>query len=168
MGKTTLAFAVGRELGWTVLDKDSIKSRLLRLESPESIAGPASYELLLDIAADNLVNGLSLILDCPAHHRSFLDRCAALSAGTKAEFRVLLCLLDREERIRRMAMRAARPSQWTTLDRDRETDPEEWIAFFPDHAVVMWLDKPLAASTAQAIDELGIGSRRETGFADGS
>jgi len=156
VGKTTLAFAVGRELGWTVLDKDTLKSCLLELAAPEAIAGPASYELLLEIARDNLSIGQSIILDCPAHHRSFLDRCAVLANDAGAEFRILLCLLDRERRVHRMKTRSVRPSQWTILDETRETDPGEWIEFFPDHAVVLWLDKPLALASAQAIEVLGI------------
>lgn len=167
VGKTTLAFSVGRELGWTVLDKDTLKSCLLSLQTPEAIAGPASYELLLDIGRDALSMGQSIILDCPAHHRAFLDRCAALADKTDTEFRILLCLLDRDERVRRMAARSVRPSQWTTLDHGRETDPEEWIEFFPDHAVVMWLDKPLATVTAQAINALGINTRQGVKHADG-
>lgn len=164
-GKTTLASAVGRQLGWTVLDKDTIKACLLRLETPEAIAGPASYELLLDIARDVLSMGQSIILDCPAHHQSFLDRCDELADETGAGFRILLCLLDREERIRRMTTRPVRPSQWTTLDQSRESEPEEWIAFFPDHAVVMWLDKPVATLTSRAAEALGLGPASEKGQA---
>lgn len=154
-GKTTLAFSIGRELGWTVLDKDTLKSCLLDLQASEAIAGPASYELLLGIARDALSIGQSVILDCPAHHRSFLERCAALASGFDSRFRILLCLLDREERVRRMSTRSVRPSQWTTLDPRRETDPEEWIAFFPDHAIALWLDQPPSTATAQAIAALG-------------
>lgn len=167
VGKTTLAFSVGRELGWIVLDKDTLKSCLLNLQTPEAIAGPASYELLLDIGRDALSMGQSIILDCPAHHRSFLDRCAVLAKDTGAEFRIFLCLLDRERRVRRMKTRSVRPSQWTMLDESRETDPDEWIEFFPDHALVMWLDRPIATVTAQAINVLGIRTFQEARHEDG-
>jgi predicted kinase len=161
VGKTTLARAVGKRLGWTVLDKDTLKSCLLDLGAPEAIAGPASYELLLGIARDALSIGLPVILDCPAHHRSFLDRCAALAAEFDSGFRILLCLLDRDERVRRMGSRTARASQWTVLDEGQETDSDEWIGFFPGHAVVVWLDKPVGIMAGQAIEALGIRVRRE-------
>lgn len=161
VGKTTLAFAVGKRLGWTVLDKDTLKSCLLDLGAPEAIAGPASYELLLEIARDALSIGQSIILDCPAHHRSFLERCATLASEYGGDFRILLCLLDREARVRRMANRSVRSSQWVTLDHNRETDPEEWVEFFPDHSLVLWLDNPVEIVTGRAIDALRTCVERE-------
>jgi predicted kinase len=45
-GKTTLALAIGKRLGWPVLDKDSVRSPLLELGAPEELAGQASYVVL--------------------------------------------------------------------------------------------------------------------------
>jgi predicted kinase len=66
-GKTTLALALGRALGWPVVDKDTLKSPLLKLGIANEVAGPASYTLLLALARDLLVHQrLSVILDSPA------------------------------------------------------------------------------------------------------
>src|SRR5579884_3196748 len=45
-GKTTLALAVGRALGWPVVDKDTLKSVLLTAAIANEVAGATSYRLL--------------------------------------------------------------------------------------------------------------------------
>ncbi|MEO7077131.1 MAG: AAA family ATPase [Ktedonobacterales bacterium] len=63
-GKTTLA--LGRALGWPVVDKDTLKSSLLDGDVPEELAGPASYKLLLAMGRDLCARqGLTVILDSP-------------------------------------------------------------------------------------------------------
>ena len=44
-GKTTLAYALGRELGWQVIDKDTHKEVLVNQGFDDDRAGKTAYEL---------------------------------------------------------------------------------------------------------------------------
>lgn len=54
-GKTTLALALSRALGWPSVDKDTLKSSMLAAGVPEEIAGRASYDLMFDVGRDLLL-----------------------------------------------------------------------------------------------------------------
>jgi predicted kinase len=144
-GKTTLALAVGRALGWPVIDKDTLKSALLESGIAESLAGRASYQLLHDVGRDLVVRqGMSVILDSPAAYAIVIERAAAIAAEVGAHLRVVLCLADRDVRNRRMAARETRPSQWNAdlgLVGDRW---EDWSDHLPADTLVVRTDRPPA------------------------
>jgi predicted kinase len=111
-GKSTLALALGRRLGWPVLDKDSIKSPLLDLGAGEDLAGPASYVLLYEMARDMVAGQqLSLILDSPAAYPEVVARAEAISLEAGGCLRVLLCHARRESRRKRQMERTSKLSQ---------------------------------------------------------
>lgn len=136
-GKTTLATALGRTVMWPVLDKDTIKTCLLRAGAEESLAGPASYDLLLDLAQDLLDQGHSVILDASAKYRSVLDRCIQLANAHNGSFRAVLCWVSLEEQGRRLLQRTPRLSQWSSLSDTRPGDDTGWDEMFPDDALVL-------------------------------
>jgi len=75
-GKTTPALALGRSLGWPVIDKDSLKSPMLTKGISNDLAGPASYALMLAMADDLLVRQrLSAILDSPGRFPDHSSPC---------------------------------------------------------------------------------------------
>jgi predicted kinase len=111
-GKSTLAVALGRRLGWPVLDKDTIKSGLLGIGVGEDLAGPASYVRLYELSRD-LVLGqrLSVILDSPAAYPQVIERTGKTCLEAGARLKVVLCLAERATRNRRMQERTPMPSQ---------------------------------------------------------
>jgi predicted kinase len=79
-GKSALSDALGRALGWPVVDKDDIKD-VLDGRSPD--AGGLAYEVMFRVVQRQLWLGLSVICDSPlafeqAYH---LARNMAISAG---------------------------------------------------------------------------------------
>ena len=94
-GKTTLALALSHALGWPMLDKDTLKSVLLTCGIAEALAGPASYEVLLSLGRDLLVEQrLSVILDSPAGYPSVVERAQAIALDGGARLSVILCLAE--------------------------------------------------------------------------
>ena len=143
-GKTVLTLALGQALGWPVIDKDTLKSPLLALGVPESVAGPASYDLLLALARDLLVEQrLSVILDSPAAYAIVLARAGELAGSAGADLKVVLCLAPRDVRSRRVAARAGRPSQQASL-LDTAEDGQERFGHLPANTLRVDTTRPLA------------------------
>jgi predicted kinase len=110
-GKSTLALALGRSLGWPVLDKDSIKAPLLELGADEELAGAASYVVLYELARDLVRQGFSVILDTPASQPRLMQAAEELAVESGGKLRVILCTTDIPTRQQRMASRLRRVSQ---------------------------------------------------------
>src|SRR5579859_3042399 len=105
-GKTTLAFALGEQLQWPVLSKDTLKTSLMMIEIVERVAGFAAYELLFGGAHDLLVRqGVSLILDSAAHYPFIVQRSRELARTAQAQLKVLHCVADHEVRSQRLSSR---------------------------------------------------------------
>ncbi len=60
-GKSALAHALARQLGWPLLDKDDVKDHLLSLPEGNTL----SYAILWQMAATQLCLGVSVIVDSP-------------------------------------------------------------------------------------------------------
>jgi len=106
-GKTSLARAVARELRAVYLDKDTIEdctitlADRMKLAQGRELAGALSYELLADLARDNLSLGLSVVLDSPAQHGAFRDRVKQLARSTRADLQLVECICTDETLLRR-------------------------------------------------------------------
>ena len=131
-GKTTLALMLSRALGWPVVDKDTLKSPMLKAGVPEDIAGPASYDLMFEVGRDLLVRqGLSAILDSPAGYPEVIERAEELARDAGAGLNVVLCLADRDVRNRRLAGRVSEASQWTMDTEILDDGSERWLPLVP-------------------------------------
>src|SRR5215468_4750140 len=78
-GKTTLAAALGKALGFPVINKDYLKESLLLAAATGAITdeelGRAVYEIVFAFAHDMLVRQqISIILDTAALHPFILER----------------------------------------------------------------------------------------------
>lgn len=137
-GKTTLALAVARSIGWPVVDKDTLKSCLLNAGVAEEIAGPASYDLMFDVGRDLIYEQrLSVILDSPAGYPFVVERARELACQANADLKFILCLTDPSTRAQRLAQRHARPSQWT-VDRMPEEDVQQrWASLLPSDNLIL-------------------------------
>jgi predicted kinase len=113
-GKTTLAFAIGRETGAVVIDKDIIKGGMLDGGVPEEIAGPTAYQVFLDIGRSLLSQGFSVVLDSPANFTYIREKGMAMAEEFGARYYIVRCMLpDLEELQRPMDGREIRASQPT-------------------------------------------------------
>jgi predicted kinase len=129
-GKTSLARTVARELHAVYLAKDTIKESALglaekmKLEQAQQMAGPLSYELLVDLARDNLSLGMSVVLDSPAGYQVFRERVKGLARSAKVELRLIECICTDERLLRQRVeaqgreLPAYRRRDWTTYQQD--------------------------------------------------
>lgn len=139
-GKSSLARALARDLRAVYLDKDTIKDCAMRLaaemnlEHGPRLAGALSYELLVDLARDNLTLGLSVVVDSPAAYQFFRDKLQALPQKIKTDLKLIECICTDEKLLReRIEQRGAdlpahRTRDWATFQHDqgrfeRLTDP---------------------------------------------
>jgi predicted kinase len=110
-GKSTLARALAPRIDAVVLDKDIIKSAILRGGAGEQLAAPAAYEVYFELAEDLVRQGRSIILDNPVFWPRVEERWLALSADAGCSPLLIECVCaDRDELVRRLATRNGRES----------------------------------------------------------
>jgi predicted kinase len=99
-GKSTLAEAVGKDLGIPVFAKDWLEATLLRSglkpTSEEKSLGFAGYELLTILAERQFMLGQSVILDSVAASQSTRRTWLQLSKQYGADWRVIECVCTDE------------------------------------------------------------------------
>jgi len=129
-GKTTLAYALGRELGWQVIDKDIYKNVLVKRGLDAVQAGKAAYEIsFAQIRAFLIHQQISVILDTAALQHFILDEVMQILKGTdRALLKVILCVADRDLRNYRLRTRRFQP---TSIRVDPATIPD-YLRYF-DH-----------------------------------
>jgi predicted kinase len=111
-GKSAVATALARETGAVVLDKDVIKSALLRWGFDERDAGGASYRVFFDQAADLVRRGHGVILDSPVFWPEVERKSAAVAANAGVPYFMIQCVCpDDAELRRRLVTRHALESQ---------------------------------------------------------
>jgi predicted kinase len=118
-GKSTLAAALGDELGWPVLRSDEVRKELAGLDSLEHAPAAygrglympsitdATYETILSRAHQLLAWGESVIVDASFARARWRDEAARLAADADAEHTELHCLLPAPVAAARLARRAA-------------------------------------------------------------
>ncbi len=151
VGKTTLALALGRELGWPVLDKDTVKTALLEMAVPEQIAGPASYALPLALCRDLVVQQrLSVIFDSPAGYPSSIEDARQIAEASGGVLKIIYCQAGSSLRNQRLAQRSHRLSQMVN---DPTTDAEGWTRFahLPLERLDLHMEQPLSVLMADAL-----------------
>jgi hypothetical protein len=99
-GKSTLAEAIGRELGIPVFAKDWLEATLVRSElkptNEEKSLGFAGYELLTVLATRQMKLGQSVILDSVAASKTIRSTWRQLSDQYNADWRVIECVCSEE------------------------------------------------------------------------
>lgn len=111
-GKSALASAVAPEIGAVVLDKDVIKSALLRTGMEDAAAGGAAYEVFFEMAADVLRQGHSVVLDSPAFWPQIVEKGQRVARDAGAPYFMLECVCgDERELRRRLTVRDGMASQ---------------------------------------------------------
>ena len=121
-GKTTLAAALGDELGWPVLRSDEIRKELAGLDALEHVpaaygtglysdaATEATYQAMLSRARQLLAWGESVVVDASFSKARWRGEAASLAADSDVELTELHCLLPAKVAAARLARRAAAAS----------------------------------------------------------
>lgn len=152
-GKTTLSIELGRKLGWHVINKDRHKEVLLRLGWDNLSAGNAAYELSFDTARDVLASRRSsVILDTAALHTFILENVREIASCVEnVQFKVILCVADRDLRNDRLR---TRPAQITAIQVDPETIADYFQHFkhLPSEPerLTLYTNRPLHECLAEA------------------
>jgi predicted kinase len=150
-GKSNLALAMGKRLGWPVLDKDSVKSPLLELGASEGLAGQASYVVLYELARDLIVGQrLSVILDTPAAYPRVIEAARDIVAARDARLRIILCKADTATRQDRLQTRSARPSQPHAIG-PRAGDGRITYEHLPAATLIVNTARPIDAVVDEAV-----------------
>jgi predicted kinase len=142
-GKSTLALAVGRRLGWPVIDKDTVKTGLLEIGADEELAAQASYVLLHEIAQDLVTGqGLSIILDTPSSYERVIEACTRIAAEAGGELCIVLCEATLETRAERLAARERRLSHVAAIDEEAEREIMKRFEKLPDDILKVSTEGP--------------------------
>ncbi|HJT55272.1 MAG TPA: ATP-binding protein [Ktedonobacteraceae bacterium] len=151
-GKTTLAYALGRELGYQVVDKDLYRQALIKqMELDPDRASKLAYELSFAQIHTQLVQRqLSVIFDTAALHRITFDRIMdIMSRNDRAILRVILCVTGRDLRNDRLRKRVDQP---TSIDIDPATTADYLRHFdhLPDEKLTLFTHEPFDSYLAKA------------------
>ena len=150
-GKSTLALALTRELGWPIIDKDIINTVTLTKLTSQADAGRLAYEVAFALAEDAIMRQrLSVILDSAGRQSFILERCADISRRADARLKVIWCGAPGQVRAARLADRMPLPSQWAT---DQATDDDQivWYAHLPADTLRLQSETTPDAMTTQAL-----------------
>jgi predicted kinase len=119
-GKSSLAEAAGRALGWPVFTKDRLEAALWRSGISRDVgrgSGWAGYELLTTLAEQQLRLGQAAILDSVAGREVIRRQWRELGVRSGANFRVVECVASNEILHRaRLADRQRGIPGWYELD----------------------------------------------------
>jgi predicted kinase len=152
-GKSTLAEALGRALGYPVFAKDWLEAALWRSGiSREQGAGWAGYELLNTLAESQMRLGQSAILDCVAGREGLRRHWQALADQFGAAFRpVEAVCADLSLHQARLAGRQRGIPGWYELDWAEvervRADYEAWQT----ERLVLDMAQPVADNLAAAL-----------------
>jgi len=142
-GKSSLAEAVGRQLGIPVFAKDWLEATLLRCRTdsnPEIVTplGYVGYELLTTLAQRQLMLGQSAILDSVASTQSIRDKWRDLAAAYNASWNVIECICS-DEAVHRaqLATRQRHIPGWHELTwAEVERVKAYYVAWREDHLIL--------------------------------
>jgi predicted kinase len=122
-GKSTLSQALGRELGWPVINKDELKRTFLNMGETDMRAGIMAYETVFTFTHDLLVRQqLSIILDTASLYPFILEYATRIASEANAGLKIVLCLLESDLRAQRLKERTGAVNQHvaepSTLEED--------------------------------------------------
>jgi predicted kinase len=158
-GKTSLARAVARKTAATYLSKETIKataialSEKLNLGRQEELAGQLSYELLVNLARDNLTLERPVVLDSPAAYGLFRDRVRQLARAVRAETKWIECVCTDEDLLRRRLEGregSGRSNAWAAYQRDRPRFEQ-----LTDRHLLVDTAETMATNLSRILDYLG-------------
>lgn len=105
-GKSSLARALGAEIGAVVVDKDMLATGAIRAGVPISEAGKVAYEAAWLLLPSLLAQGFSVVHDSPCFWPSIEENGRRIAADAGARYGMIECVCeDTGELDRRLALR---------------------------------------------------------------
>jgi predicted kinase len=149
-GKSTLSRALGCDLQWHVVDKDSLKKAFLDQGLENEVAGYIAYEQAFETAFRMLAREeVPVIFDSPALQKFIIARARKIaSALSHVRLKVILCVADRDLRNERLR---ERPAQITTIHVDPATIADYFQIFrhLPEDTYILYTNRPLEECIAE-------------------
>lgn len=151
-GKTTLACALERELGWHVVDKDRYRVELLKKGMKEDDAAYAAYDLSFnEIRLALIEQQQSVIFDTAALYRFIIDTVREIVDSVEgARLKVILCVVDRDVRNRRLRIRVVQNTR-STVEPDTITDYLQYFDHLPQDKLAIFTHKSFAECLTDAM-----------------
>jgi len=156
-GKSTLAEAVGRELGIPVFAKDWLEGSLLNSNvisnDKKNDLGWSGYNLLTTLAERQLMLGQSVILDSVASTESIRREWKRLSSRYNPDWRVIECICSdialHRERLkgRQRGIPGWHELQWSEVERVRS-----YYAPWDDDRLVLDMVRPYDENLSAALE----------------
>jgi predicted kinase len=142
-GKTTLTCALARELGWQVIDKDMYRVELLKQGMDDEQAANRAYERSFNEIRMALVEQqASVIFDTAALHHFILDTVKEIvDCTTGAQLKVILCVVDRDQRNNRLRTRRGQHTD-ITLDPATIADYLQYFEHLPQDKLTLFTTAP--------------------------
>lgn len=155
-GKTTIAQTVARILRLPVLHRDTLQGVSLELGVSREISSALAYELLNDLARDQLAIGNSVIIDSScsraAHRRSVMDVATALGA----QFYMVECRCDEEVELKqRLAVRQKRSSVWRVDSWEKYRSVLSKYEAYNEPRLIIDSTQPLGSTVRQILYYIG-------------
>ncbi len=162
-GKSSLARSVARELKAVYLDKDTIKDtamalgRDLKVEGISELAGQLSYELLVNLARDNLTLGHAVVLDSPAGYRTFRENVERLARASQVELKLIECICTNEGLLRdRIEHRGADLPDYRTHDWETYRSDQARFERLSGPRLIVDTAEPLQINMRKVLHYLGV------------
>ena len=157
-GKSTLANALARRLGWPLIDKDDIKDHTYQLPD----GGHLSYAIMWQIVRHQLAIGLSVLVDSPLSYPTTYATGQALAT----EFRTKLLVVETalgdalwQARLdqRMLEAQTHRTSSWANMQQLLTDYNASWC--YPidaQHHIIVDTSQPPAQLVQRIIDFLDV------------
>ncbi len=166
-GKSTVSRALGKRLGWPIIDKDDIYDIL---DGHSMEAGGLSYETMFNIARRQLLQGLDVICDSPITFSMSYHKAQAIAVETHASLIIVECICSDEQKWSRringrkqLQLPAHHLTDWDALQRSHAK--VESVMNYPisDPRITVDTVRPLDEIVAEIVQWLGHLSEKETG-----
>lgn len=159
-GKSTVAEAVGRDLGIPVFAKDWLEATLRRCELRPQVAernlGYAAYELLTILAERQLRLGQSVILDSVASVEPIRAQWRVLAKQYGAAWRVIECVASDEAMQRaRLEERQRGIPGWHELEWSEVERVKGYYAPWTEERLVLDAMEPADENVRKVLEYLG-------------
>lgn len=191
-GKSTLAQALHKQLGWTLISSDATRKKLAGLEPslPQAEAfgeglyssawSVRTYQAMLDQAAHQLANGCSVILDATFARRAYRHAAAQEATLHGASLVFVECQITRELALSRLTQRwqarlAQQPAAASSASDARpelyDAQAQAWQAFSAEEEpTIEYLSvsgaSPLPLTITRVLDALSISQLLRQGEAE--
>jgi predicted kinase len=121
VGKSTIAYLLGKKAGLVVVGKDILQSSALNAGIEGALAPKVAYSAMFAASRDIIRQGYSVVIDSPALYQESVEQAQALAAEAGCPLKILLCHTENTVRNERLKNRSKLRSQMET-----KPSEEDW------------------------------------------